>query len=76
MIDWLRRLGVESIELFFSLNGEEALVCPMAFVLAMEIPKRGFLSSATVVSLVLLVSLFAMVTIIAAVLTVPLPLPR
>jgi len=48
----------------------------MAFVLAMEIPKRGFLSSATVVSLVLLVSLFAMVTIIAAVLTVPLPLPR
>ena len=76
MIDWLRQLGIESIELFFPLNGEGALICPMAFVLAMEITKRGFLSSATVVSLVLLVSLFAMVTIIAAVLTVPFPLPR
>ena len=66
MIDWLRRLGVESIELFFSLNGEEALVCPMAFVLAMEIAKKGFLSSATIVSSIFLVPLFAMVAIIAA----------
>ena len=50
----------------------------MAFVLAMEITKRGFLSSATVVSSVLLVSLFAMVTIIAVVpflVMVPLALP-
>ena len=38
----------------------------MAFVLAMEIAKRGFLSPATVLSSVLLVSLFAMVTTIAA----------
>ena len=78
MIDWLRRLRIESIELFFSLNGEGALVCPMAFVLAMEITKRGLLSSATVVSSILLVSLFAMVTIIAAgpfLVAVPLALP-
>ena len=41
----------------------------------MEIAKRGFLSPATVLSLVLLVSLFAMVTIIAVgsfIMTVPL----
>jgi len=66
VIDWLRWLGVQPIELFFPLNGEGALVCPMAFVLAMEITKMGFLSSAVVVSSVLLVSVFAMVAIIAA----------
>ena len=78
MIDWLRRLGIESIELFLSLNGEGALVCPMTFVLAMEITKGGFLSSAAVIFSVLLVSLFAMVTIIAAgpfLVAVPLALP-
>ena len=50
----------------------------MDFVLAMEITKRGLLSSATVVSSILLVSLFAMVTIIAAgpfLMAVPLAFP-
>ena len=78
MFDWLRRLGIESIELFFPLNGEGALICPMAFVLAMEITKTGFLSSATVVSSVFLVPVFAMVTIITArpfFVAVPLSLP-
>ena len=78
MINWLRWLGVLPIKLFFSFNGEGAFICPMAFVLAMEITKRGLLSSATVVSSILLVSLFAMVTIIAAgsfIMTVPLAFP-
>ena len=78
MIDWLRWLGVQPIELFFPLNAEGALVCPMAFVLAMEIPKMDFLSSAAVVSSALLESLFAMVMIIADgpfLMAVPLALP-
>jgi hypothetical protein len=78
VIDWLRRLRIESIELFFSLNGEGALVCPMAFFLAMEITKRGFFSSATIASSVFLVLLFAMVAIITAgtfFMTVPLSFP-
>jgi len=66
VIDWLRWLRVHLIKLFFPLDGEGALVCPMAFVLAMEIAKKGFLSSATIVSSVFLVPLFAMVAIIAA----------
>jgi len=78
VIDWLRQLGIESIELFFPLNGEGALVCPMAFVLAMEITKGVFLSSVTVVSSVFLVPLFAMAAIITAgpfFVAVPLSLP-
>ena len=78
MVDWLCWLGVQPIELFFPLNGEGALVCPMAFVLAMEITKGGFLSSATVVSSVFLVPVFAMATIITArpfFVAVPLSLP-
>ena len=78
MIDWLRWLGVQLIELFFPLNGEGALVCPMAFVLAMEITKRGFLSSATVDSSVFLVPLLVMAAIITAgpfFVAVPLSLP-
>jgi len=78
MIDRLRWLGILPVKFFFSFNGEGALVCPMAFVLAMEIPKMDFLSSAAVVSSALLESLFAMVTIIAAgpfLMAVPLALP-
>ena len=32
MIDWLRWLGILSVKLFFSFNGEGAFICPMAFV--------------------------------------------
>jgi hypothetical protein len=50
----------------------------MAFLLAMEITKKDFLSSSSIVSSALLVSLFAMVTIIAAgpfLVVVPLAFP-
>ena len=65
MIDWLRWLGILSIKLFFSFNGEGAFICPMAFVLPMEETKWNFLSSTTVVSSAFVVLFFAMVTIIA-----------
>jgi len=62
MIDWLRWLGILPIKLFFPFNGEGAFICPMAFVLAVEETEWNFLSSAAVA---FVVSLFAMVTIIA-----------
>ena len=65
MIDWLRWLGILPIKLFFSFNGEGAFICPMAFVLPVEETEWNFLSSTTAVSSAFVVSLFAMVTIIA-----------
>ena len=78
MIDWLCWLRILPIELFFRLNGEGAFVCPMAFILSMEIAERDFLSSTPIVSSVFLVPLFAMVTIITDgpfFVAVPLSLP-
>ena len=66
MIDWLRWFGILPIKLFFPLDGEGAFVCPMTFILTMEIAEWDFLSSATVVSSAFVVSLFAMVMIIVA----------
>ena len=78
MVDWLRWLGILSIELFFPLDGEGAFVCPMAFILAMEKTEWNFLSSAAVVPSAFAVSFFAMVTIIAVgsfLVAVPLAFP-
>ena len=75
MIDWLRWLGILSIELFLPLDGEGEFVCPMALILSVEIAERDFLSSAPIVSSTLVVLIFAVVLVIAArlvVMTVPL----
>ena len=75
MIDWLRWLGILPIKLFFPLDGEGTFVRPMAFILTMEKTEWNFLSSAAVIPSTFVVSLFAMVTIIAVgsfIMTVPL----
>ena len=66
MIDWLRWLGILPIKLFFSFNGEGAFICPMAFVFAVEKTERNFLPSTAAVSSAFVVSFLVMVTIIAA----------
>ena len=61
-IDWLRRLGILPIELFFPLDGDGAIQWP--FIFAMEIAEPDFLSSAPIVSSALAVPLFAVVSVI------------
>ena len=70
MLDWLRSVvdqfcqrSILTIELLLPLDGDGAFVGPMAFVFAVEVAERDFLSSAaivlsgTVVSLIVVVSL-------------------
>jgi hypothetical protein len=64
MINWLRWLGILPIKLFFSFNGKGAFICPMAFVLAVEIIEWNFLSSTAAVSSAFVVLFFAMVAIV------------
>ena len=42
VVDWLCGLPVLAVKLFFPLNVDGALICPMAFLFAMEKTKRGF----------------------------------
>ena len=65
MIDRLRWLGILPVKFFFSFNGEGALVCPMAFVLPVEETEWNFLPSTTAVPSAFVLSIFAMLTIIA-----------
>jgi len=65
MIDWFCWLGILPIKLLFPFNGERALICPVAFVLAVEETERNFLPSTTAVPSAFVLSVFAMVTIIA-----------
>ena len=65
MIDWFCWLGILPIKLLFPFNGERALICPVAFVLAVEETERNFLPSTTAVPSSFALSVFAMVTIIA-----------
>ena len=53
------------LELFFLLYGDGALICPMAFIFAMEITVWNFLSSALFLSSSLLVAFFAMLPVFA-----------
>jgi len=65
MIDWFCWLGILPIKLLFPFNCERALVCPVAFVLAVEETERNFLPSTTAVPSAFVLSVFAMVMIIA-----------
>ena len=65
MIDWFCWLGILPIKLLFPFNCEGALICPVAFVLAVEETERNFLPSTTAIPSAFVLSVFAMVTIIA-----------
>ena len=65
MIDWFCWLGILPIKLLFPFNGERALICSVDFVLAVEETEWNFLPSTTAVPSAFVLSIFAMVTIIA-----------
>jgi hypothetical protein len=71
VVYWLRGLRVLAVKLLLSFDGDGALICPVAFVFAVEVAEWDLLSSAAVTSSTMVILLIAAVPVFAIMPVIP-----